>query len=161
MLDSYPGAHTPDDQHEVVRVMRTLSQLPKRFDAREDFVDALVERGLTPGIAGWLSQNLVREGASYRFRLDLGALSDLLQDYYREDLWPVLEEPPNGVELHFVIAERSKRLSELARARLGELSAHAAVQRHLLPNAGHWLHVDNPKGLLELLRQGFAGRETR
>ena len=22
---------------------------------------------------------------------------------------------------------------------------------HLLPNAGHWLHVDNPEGLLKLI----------
>jgi pimeloyl-ACP methyl ester carboxylesterase len=33
----------------------------------------------------------------------------------------------------------------------------------VLPDAGHWLHVDNPEGLLAMLDAGFraGGRATR
>jgi pimeloyl-ACP methyl ester carboxylesterase len=156
VLDSFPGAHTPSDDHEVVRVLAALAKVPKVHSAREGFVDGLLEQGLSPAIAHWLSQNLVREGKHYRLRLDLSAIGELLDDYLELDLWSVLEEPPGSLEMHLVIAERSRRLDAAARAHLGELARHARVFRHTLPNAGHWLHVDNPDGLLELLARTLA-----
>jgi len=155
VLDSSPGAHTPGDDHEVVRVLRTLEAVGREFDSRESFVDALLERSLSPGIAHWLSQNLVREGGGYRFRLDLAAIRQLLDDYFQRDLWSVVEHPPPGVELHLVVAERSRRLNEEACARLSARADQEQVHRYTLPDAGHWLHVDNPNGLVTLLSQGL------
>jgi len=156
VLDSSPGAHTPGDDHEVVRVLKTLEALGREFDTRETFVDTLLERSLSPGIAHWLSQNLVREADRYRFRLDMPAIRQLLDDYFKRDLWPVVEHPPPGVELHLVVAERSRRLNEEARARLSARADQRQVHRYTLPDAGHWLHVDNPNGLVALLSQGLA-----
>lgn len=156
VLDSYPGAHDPHADHEVVRVIRALETAPASSPSREAFVDALTEQGLSLGIARWLSQNLVRERQHYRLRLDLGAIQSLLADYFERDLWPQLERPPAEQELHLVVAERSRRLGDAARQRLGELALRRRVFRHTLPNAGHWLHVDNPKGLLELLTPAFC-----
>ena len=33
------------------------------------------------------------------------------------------------------------------------------VKVHVLPNAGHWLHVDNAEGLLTLIASSLSGRE--
>lgn len=156
VLDAYPGAHTPGADHEVIRVLRSLEAVGQIFETREAFVDALLERGLSPGIAHWLSQNLVREGERYQFRLDLAAIAQLLDDYFRRDLWSVVEHPPAGVELHLVVAERSRRLNEEARARLAARADQTQVHRYTLPDAGHWLHVDNPSGLIALLRLGLT-----
>lgn len=156
VLDSYPGAHRPDDGHEVVRVIHTLEQVPTIVGNRQDFVDSLMEHGLSPGISHWLSQNLVREAEQYRFRLDLDRISELLSDYFAQDYWPLFREPPAGQELHLVVAERSQRLDAEARARLSEYADQRQIHRYTLPNAGHWLHVDNPQGLIELLRQNLA-----
>lgn len=45
------------------------------------------------------------------------------------------------------------RWSEKAIQKLAQLDRGpgGAVQIHVLENAGHWLHVDNPKGLTALL----------
>lgn len=156
VLDSYPGAHRPDDGNEVVRVIRTLEQVAHVVRARHDFVDSLVERGLSTSISHWLSQNLVREGDHYRFRLDLGRIRELLEDYFAQDYWSMFRDPPPHQELHLVVAERSRRLNDEARARLSEYADQKRVHRYTLPNAGHWLHVDNPQGLIELLSRNLA-----
>ena len=33
------------------------------------------------------------------------------------------------------------------------------VKVHVLPKAGHWLHVDNAEGLLKLMSSNMAGRQ--
>ena len=45
------------------------------------------------------------------------------------------------------------RWSERAIHKLAQLDRGPGgpVQVHVLENAGHWLHVDNPKGLMTLL----------
>ena len=156
VLDSSPGAHTPGEDHEVIRVLRSLEAVGRDFETREGFVDALLERGLSPGIAHWLSQNLVRERERYLFRLDLPAVNELLHDYFQRDLWPVVEQPPSDLEVHLVVAERSRRLNDEAKARLSARADQRQVHRYTLPDAGHWLHVDNPSGLVALLRQGLT-----
>ncbi|HEU5075081.1 MAG TPA: alpha/beta hydrolase [Polyangiaceae bacterium] len=156
VLDSYPGAHRPAADHEVIRVLRSLEAVGRDFESREAFVDALLERSLTPGISQWLSQNLVREGERYWFRLDLRAIGELLDDYFQRDLWPVVEHPPPNVEVHLVVAERSRRLNDEARTRLSARADQRQVHRYTLPDAGHWLHVDNPNGLIALLRGGLS-----
>lgn len=156
VLDSNPGAHRPGADHEVIRVLRSLEAVGREFDSREAFVDALLERSLSPGIAQWLSQNLVREGECYWFRLDLAAIAELLDDYFERDLWSVVEQPPPNVEVHLVVAERSRRLNDEARTRLSARADQRQVHRYTLPDAGHWLHVDNPTGLIALLREGLT-----
>jgi pimeloyl-ACP methyl ester carboxylesterase len=34
---------------------------------------------------------------------------------------------------------------------LEELGRTGAIDLHVLPDAGHWLHVDDPEGLLALM----------
>lgn len=33
--------------------------------------------------------------------------------------------------------------------------AHGCLKLHVLPNAGHWLHADNPQGLLDMMVDHF------
>jgi pimeloyl-ACP methyl ester carboxylesterase len=153
VLDSYPGPHEPNANHEVARVIEALKRAPVLTDTRDEFIKSLTEQGLSLGIARWLSQNLERTGEGYHFRLDLAAISELLADYFRQDLWPIVETPPPGQEVCLVIAERSHQLNAEARAQLAELAHGPQVHRFTLANAGHWLHVDNPDGLLALLEQ--------
>lgn len=42
------------------------------------------------------------------------------------------------------------RLRELA-ARDADAYMGGSVHFHVLPNAGHWVHVDNPEGVKQLL----------
>lgn len=71
--------------------------------------------------------------------------------------WSLLEQLPKGLDIAVVRAENSDRwspqvlqqLESLAKKREG--SENGKVSFHVLPNSGHWVHVDNPKGLLEII----------
>ena len=82
----------------------------------------------------------------------------MYEDYKRSHYWDLLEAPPHGCDIHIVRAERSDRWSEGVVRRLEQITGRThpehgdgRVAYHVLPNAGHWLHVDNPKGLQELM----------
>ena len=92
---------------------------------------------------------LLMHGFVWRFNLD--AIDELMRDYFRVDLWPVLEHPTSDSDLRVVVAERSDRWAPENRARIQRVADHSAVSLHVVPDAGHWLHVDNPGFLLELM----------
>lgn len=77
---------------------------------------------------------------------------------FREtDYWPLLEHPPKGTEISIVRAEKSDRWEAEVIERLENLSSRKGnegegkVSYHILPNSGHWVHVENPKGLLQIV----------
>ena len=111
-----------------------------------------------------------------RWAFDVGAVDALYHDHMRTDAWPLLEGgAQDPVDLHLVMATRSarwrhpdaqarlKRVVANSAARMQERTGSVAVagspnvpQRsgpvhvHSL-EAGHWVHTDNPDGLLEIL----------
>lgn len=155
-LDSDPGAQAPDESHEVLTVLRAATSIAPPFPSRAFVVDGLRAAGLSSGIANWLSTNLERDGDVFSWRLDGPALGELLSDYFSLDLWPFLqsltERRPICPDFHLLVAEQSDRWSGTMRARASALApASAHLHLHHLPNSGHWVHVDNPDGLLEIL----------
>lgn len=150
-LDSNPGPQAPSPDHEVLRVVSTLRVLPGPFGTRDEAVRGLEERGLSSGLAQWLVTNLERRGDRFAWRFELPAIDDLLDDYFRQDLWPYLDAARGVPEHHLVVAERSDRWTGSMRDRVRTLSPAASVVLHELPNAGHWVHVDNPEGLLDII----------
>lgn len=150
-LDSNPGAQAPSPDHEVLRVLSALRAVPGPFRTRSDAVTGLGGQGLTSGLAQWLVTNLERRDESFVWRFDLDAIGELLDDYFRQDLWPYLDAARGRPAHHLVVAERSDRWTGSMRERVRTLSPEASVVLHELANAGHWVHVDNPDGLLEML----------
>ena len=55
-------------------------------------------------------------------------------------------------------AETRQRLrrAETNSAAHAELERSGQTKVHVLPNAGHWLHVDNPRGLMAMMLPSFA-----
>lgn len=54
----------------------------------------------------------------------------------------------------------SFRLDTTLFTKLEKLGSH--LNLHTLEKAGHWLHVDNPTGLLRMMiNQSFPGKETK
>lgn len=154
-LDSDPGAQVPTLTHQVGEVLRAARSLAMPQASREGAVEGLVAAGLSSGLANWLATNLERDGDAYRWRLDFEAISELLGDYFSVDLWPFLSEVARGVRraphVHLLVAERSDRWSGGMKERARELCPSSHFALHELPDAGHWVHVDNPEGLKEIL----------
>ena len=61
------------------------------------------------------------------------------------------------MEIDIVRAEKSNRWDPDVIQRIESLAARerggseGKFSVHILPNAGHWFHVDNPKGLLDIV----------
>jgi pimeloyl-ACP methyl ester carboxylesterase len=102
-------------------------------------------------VAEWLAMNVRRAEDGLRLRLDLEVLGTLLEDYFAADLWPVLEDARRAGHLRVVLGGRSASVPPEVRARLESLAARASqpnLSVRVLPDAGHWLQIDDPEGLL-------------
>ncbi len=171
IIDSTPAA-VPEPRGSAWGMLGILRSLPDRFASRDELVDMLVERGVIRPIAMWMATNLERTGkgtgdeaasadgaasadVAYRWRFDLDAMEALLRDFFRTDLWDVVEAPPPGCRIHFVKASESSILDDETVARMeAAASSGAAVDVHVV-EGGHWLNADNPDALVELLAGGL------
>ena len=77
----------------------------------------------------------------------------MYESYKSLDLWSVVEYPPQGLSIDFVKAERSTfRWAGADHHRIENTGANV----HVLKNAGHWVHSDNPDGLLRIMQSSFS-----
>jgi esterase len=151
IVDSTPGPRADRRGSEAtVAALETLRALASRggFARREDVVQAIVARGEPSLVAQFLATNFDRDASGkYVLAIELDAIAALLEDYFAIDLWKVIESPPAGTHLTLVAGGRSAVLSpkDLDRTRRAEATVH------VVPQAGHWVHVDAPDALHELI----------
>jgi pimeloyl-ACP methyl ester carboxylesterase len=96
----------------------------------------------------WIGSNLknVRDGGSeLELVFNLDTVMQLYDSYQKTDSWHAIEDEASGI--YVVKAENSTRWSTACVERLKRSPANFQV----LANAGHWVHTDNPNGLLEIL----------
>lgn len=155
MLDSSPSARPgaeADPKNSVTRVLNLMTRLPKTWAKRDDFITAATEAGEALPLAQWLAMNVVADDGAFTLRLDLEAVRAMLHDYYKQDLWHVAFDPALPGDLHVVIAEQSSTLADEDRARLAAAPPHVHVHRI---DAGHWLHIEAPANVVDLLSSGL------
>ena len=149
VMDSTPAVKPPAGSSW--RMIEAVRALPPEFASRAEAVEGLVAQGFEEGVAQWMAINLEPADGRYRWRLDFAAMEEMLRDFFRTDLWPVVEAPPAWAELHFVKATRSDTLDDEAAARVraaGERSGRVFL--HEL-EGGHWINADNPDAVVQLL----------
>lgn len=133
------------------QVLQLVRSLPESFDTRETLVHALEARGLSRPLGQWMAMNLERNGEGYRWKLDWEGVEEMLRDFYRTDLWEVIEEPPAEVEVHVVRANDSTALGEEDVRRV-EAAGEANGRVFLHPvDGGHWINAENPDAVVRLL----------
>lgn len=153
VIDSTPSAR-PDRRgsEDVLRVIAMLRELPRDHAERSDFVAAIRERGFSEMLARWLATSLVRrtDSEGWRYPVDLDAIDAMLDDYFARDLWDAV--PHAAHDTFFVIGGRSGVFDDADRERAQELAArHEAVHLEVFEESGHWLHVEEPDRLSDLL----------
>ncbi len=149
VLDATPAAGPPATG--IVQVMTVLPAVPMPQPSREALVRAMVARGLPERVARWLATNAGYEGKHLVWRVDLDAVRSMLEDFLQQDFRDPLARPGKRVAIHVVKGERSPAISQEIYAWLQALPETSRVTADTLPNAGHWLHTDNPEGLLSIL----------
>lgn len=157
ILDADPGPRIEEGGMKrslVMEVLDLLRKLPRRYETREQFIEPLCRGGLSDSMASWLAKNLVREDTGFSLNLDLDAIAEMLSDFHALDSWPAIENPV-AREIHVVIGEESTTVGTAPREQLVACSEEqgSALNYHLLAGAGHWLHVDRPRELLNLYRR--------
>ncbi len=156
ILDSPPGSgpaggKEPADS-EVGRMVRVLKTIPLPVARRALVAEEIAAAGVAPPVARWMATNLRTGTGGHVWTFDLAAVEDLLADYWRADLWPFLEVPPPGLAVHAVRGGRSDRWTAPDVSQHEALAARGLLGWHVLPGAGHWLQVDDPAGLLALMK---------
>lgn len=159
IVDSPPGTRTfGEHREEIDRVVAAIRAVPLPVPSRRALVEQLRAAGLSDPIAQWMTTNLEPDPSStdggLRWKFQLGAIPAMLSDFGALDLWPALRAHAATGELPdvvFVRGGRSDRWSADELDRLQRAIADGVVVDHVLPAAGHWVHTDDPDGLLAIV----------
>jgi esterase len=151
VIDSTPEARAADGS--AWTMLQLLRTVPREFASRDQLIQMLVGFRIPMPTAQWMATNLQQqEGGAYRWRFDLDALEQMLNDFFAQDLWSVLENPPGQAQIHIVKAQESNVLTPAAVERVRQMSQDGRVFYHEVAG-GHWVNADNPDGLLALMTQ--------
>ena len=156
VLDTIPAPLVPPPTAEtsfVLEVITSLRAIQMPLAERADVVKQLTALGLSRQIGLWMTTNLRRTEAGFVWCFDLDGIEALLMDYYRLDGWRLLANASPGQRIEIVRAERSDLWDSETRGTLEKLASNAGLGLHLLKDTGHWVHIDNPDGLLDLICQ--------
>lgn len=160
-----PGGHGEDHPAELISFLR---RMPEKVPSKQYVMDALLKEGFSKEVAQWVvtnlqSRSLLGSASSFSWGFDLDGIAEMYHSYEETNLWKVIEDVPRGVHVNFLKAERSLHrwaLEDIQRIHAAEeLAADegAGVQMHVLEDAGHWVHADNPDGLFRILSASFEG----
>ena len=91
-------------------------------------------------------------------------MEEMLQDYFRTDVWDVVERPPAGTEIHIVSASESDSVSAADRQRI-ELAGSVVHAVEMVPgkgaqlarSAGTSLQIQGRDGAYVTVRKGPSG----
>ncbi len=158
ILDASPERHEvlPEGDHEVQAVLAALRAVPMPLARRNDVLAHLAAAGLPVAIQRWMTTNLRPEDGGYVWTFDLDGATEMLHDYFGSDQWgPLRSTDPSAPAVHLVRAGRSDRWSPQVLDALDALPPGARGAVHVLPDAGHWVHVDDPVGLTDLIVAAF------
>lgn len=154
-LDAPPGpvagpSRAASGADAVGKVLGALREIAMPVARREDVVEALARFGVSAAVGRWMTTNLEATGGGYRWRFDVDAIDAMVAEYLVADLWEVVESPRPGLRVGLVIAGQGGRFSAGDRRRAERARSGSVEVRHL-PDSGHWVHVDAPGALAEIL----------
>jgi pimeloyl-ACP methyl ester carboxylesterase len=156
VVDSTPSAR-PDAKgsESTQHIVELLTELPTEFPDRATFTVWMEERGVSRPTAMWLAMNVrpLPNTTRFVFRVDVAGIRAMLVDYFRRDLWGVLEAATPAMQIHLIAGGRSGLVDEADRERT---TRYPNATLDVIPEADHWVHVDAPDALRALVL-GYLG----
>ncbi|MEE2786325.1 MAG: alpha/beta hydrolase [Myxococcota bacterium] len=156
-LDSDPGISAAPTIQSVTQVIDEIRRVPMPQAHRLAVKQHFERAGLSSAIGAWMTTNLRRGEHGFHWTFDLSTIESLLADYRQLDMWPFLDDPTRTIPVHFMLAGQSTWWSDPVESRLRALARSRVV---VLPSAGHWLHIDEPDGMLNALSDTFDAMDT-
>ena len=163
MLDSAPfkiDDVTSGTSADVLRVLETLRGIQLPVVSREYLYKFLAHKGFSESLQQWMGSNLIQNenGDGYVWGFNLEGVTAMFDSYLQSDYSSFLQHPPPRCSINVVRALKSNRWDEQTIHKLHELSIASKknvefgeTHIHELPDAGHWLHAENPTGLIKLM----------
>ncbi|KAL5713249.1 hypothetical protein ACHQM5_015344 [Ranunculus cassubicifolius] len=164
VLDATPGIVRPggDGEDHPAELIDFLASMPTQVSSKREVVGALIHQGFSNDVAHWVVTNLRQSSSSsFSWIFDLNGIADMYKSYEDTNLWNIVDEVPQGVHVNFLRAERSLHrwaVEDIQRIHAAEDLASnegGGVEMHVLEDAGHWVHADNPDGLFKILSPSF------
>jgi esterase len=158
IIDSTPSARPDGRGSESTRhIVELLTHLPNEFPDRAAFTAWIEAQGVSRPTAMWLAMNVrpLPQTTRFVFRVDIAGIREMLADYFRVDLWGLLEHPPAEapMETHLVVGGRSGVVDQADREHAKRCPK---TTLDVIEEADHWVHVDAPDALLALVL-GYLG----
>ena len=163
LLDTVPGIADAS----VANVVNVLSQVKVPIHNKREFGQDLIQKhNIDPAIAGWMTTNLTKIENGFDFTFDLNVIHSVLDDFPKQPFLPMIRDcisekkQPTNHNIHVVIAGKNKEwtddiLKDLQTIK-EENDNHSLLEMHTLTKAGHWVHVDDLNGLLNIINQGLS-----
>lgn len=162
LLDTVPGA-LDASVRRVIQVALDLEKgalpLPK---TRSALVESLVQdQGLSTGVAQWLASSFRLKSQTFSF--DLQVAQEILLDFDEAAFMDWIHAEPVPVDL---VRGGANPAWASAAGHVEDLEEwHEQAERefrlHTLPAAGHWLHMDDLQGLVDIIAKVQADMDTR
>ncbi len=146
LLDIGPGPINTETS-ETRRVLELLLQAPDQAQDRRTLHGFFTDHGLSPALTDWILMNVRPAAAGYSWRIDREGLNRLHTTFTSDNLWPVVQS--QLVPIHVALGERSTYVPQADAERMRALGCDV----HVLPGAGHYVHVDALGPLLDWLVQ--------
>jgi hypothetical protein len=126
--------------------------------SRGDLIQLFLDQGFSEGMGQWMTTNLKRiqrEGESgFEWKFNLKGIQALINDYWTVDGWAHVHALKNQCEVYLLRAENGMRWSPKAIERLSQ--EYAFVHQPVLAQSGHWVHIDQPLDLRDLVSQTLS-----
>jgi pimeloyl-ACP methyl ester carboxylesterase len=138
--------------------LSALLEIPLPITSKKALVVLLKDKGFDSGQAQWMTTNLKQVSSNpekYIWKMDLPVIDVLFKKFLATDCWPTLRQPPQNAHIHFVRAEYNKFWTPDVLHKFAQLPSMDRVHIHLLEKSGHWVHVDNPQSLFQIMASSF------
>lgn len=158
LLDTVPGEANESVERVVGAVTDITTHAP--ITDRNDLVEQLTSPTykIDKGTAQWLASTLQKSktnAGSLEFGFDLTVVHDLLADFHSQDFLAMLQQiaatQQVGVDLIRGGKNKGWSLSTLEPLEALEQQYPSNFQMYNLPKAGHWVHVDDLPGVLDVM----------
>lgn len=158
LLDAIPALSPEQPRPADPQIEKILNALENcsPCDSKAAFISSLTNRGVSHSIAAWLAMNLVPQNDRLQFQPHPQTAREMLDDFRSQYSLSQIQEADSKLQIFFVQAQNNPSWTDSLIAKIKALSREGNVHLLCLPQSGHWVHIDNPKGVLDMMGQDFA-----
>mgnify|MGYP006103730893 FL=1 len=173
--DSVAGTIDPSTlptKNSTLQVLKALQNIKVPVKSK-NVLSTFEKYDIGPGIANWMTTNLVpnpEKPGTYLWAFDLPCCVELFESYCETDIYDVIDELPlidsfpNANEapiLNFVRAGGNLIWDEDRVTEMDDICSSAygnQVSIYDVPDVGHWIHVEAPNIVFDLLDQNTLSK---